>query len=524
MSSGAAKKFNDWWKDAVHENPPDPHGAAGKLVSLLGEALNVETVEYSQVESAALFLIDLSPLSSFKGLEINVVMLTHLPKDDDEARLQAEILNQYKDAAKSIGFCFYLILDYNSGFRNPFISSSLEAVYINGEDLERLVTARFPSVVLFEIISRQIGIKQLCPFTTNREARGTMFRGRTTEVSDLTKDMKNNYLVTGARRIGKTSLLTRADSILRSRPETRERTFIFNCLNWSDYWDCAHRLTLKIDPHKDHRLELGSRNLSYLLQKCSMGGSRPLILFFDECDRLITEEKMRSWPFLGVLQEATSKNWARVTFSGFRLVQELSSSTDSPFFGAIKSMEMRPFSPTESHDLLYDPFNVIGIPFKNHNYILDKVQKNSEGHPFVIQFYGERLFTRAVERSPQEVLPEDVDEIEEGFELSNFLKSHFLWNTSISDMPALNERLCALVFALHGTPQGWTEIEFRDECIKHIPGIRIDDIQKALSNLYFASIFGFLKGKYSFTFPQMKNTIIQLYPTVKDLLMDINRS
>ncbi len=522
MPHDASQKFPSLWQNACRENPPNPNGAVGELMSALGDVLDVEIVEYGQVASAGLFLLELSSLG-FKGMDLNVIMVTHPNTSDEEARLHAHLITEYKDAVQSIGFCFHIAL-CEEPQPNLYVPSSLEAVYVCGLDLERLFNAQVPSAALFDIIRRQIGLRELCPFNTTREARGAMFKGRASELRSLVNDMDNQFLVTGARRIGKTSLLKRAQSVLNSKRETRNRSFYFDCYTWSDYWDCAHRLVQKVLPKGDLRLELGSRNLFHLLHRESAGGKRPFILFFDECDRLVDHEKSSDWPFFSFLQEAMDYNYIRVTFAGFRSVQEISRSKYSPFFGAIKDIRTQPLSNSEVKNLLADPFSTMGIPFIDANHILEKVHKRSGGHPFLVQFYGERLFDKAMGKSPQQVYPENVDEIENDFELTNFLKSHFLWNTMNSVTPSLSERLCAVIYALYGKYEPWTERDFLDACHSHSEtSICLDDVQKAVTNLYYSCILGFSKDRYSFTFPLLRDTIVQLYPTVESLLNDLER-
>lgn len=524
MLSATSLKFHSIWNNATKEIPPNPTGAVGELMSMLGGVLEVDIVEYGQVESSAFFLLDLSSLG-FKGMDVNVVMVTHPSANEEQSELHARLLAEYKETVKSIGFCFHISLQYDEPEHNPFVPSWLEIVCMCGRDLERLLTAQVPSAVMFEVIRRQVGLPQLNPFNTTREARGAMFKGRSSEVQSLVGDLDNHYLVTGARRIGKTSLLKKAHSVLQGRTDTRHRSFYFNCLSWGDYSDCAHRLALKVDPRRDLRVNLGLRNLAYLLQRASADGRRPSILFLDECDRLLDSARAGNWQFLRLLHEATTSNWIRITFAGFRSVQELSTSRDSPFFRSIKDMPTPPLSAGEARGLLSDPFNSMDIPLRDPEQILDRVQKGSAGHPFLVQFYGEQLFARAAARTPQEVRLEDIDEIEDGFDLANFLKSHFLWNTLESDVPSRSERLCAVVCALQGDSQGWTERDFLDACAAHSSAkLSLDEAQRALTNLYYSCILGFSKGRYSFTFPLLRDTIARLYPSVETLLNDLERT
>ena len=519
----APAHFFTLWHNACHEMVPDPNGAAGALMESLGKRMGTPTVTYEQIGSAALFLMDLSLLGlRGRGMDLNVVMVTHTPVDDADAREQARLISEYKDAVKSVGFCFHLLLQSDPPPRNPYISSYVEQVLLYKDDIERLFASEFPASALFAVIRSQVKIQHLCPFATSREARGSMFRGRKWEWNRLVDDLDVNFILTGARLIGKTSLLMKAADTLRVQRTMSDRVHYFDCSNWGDVWDCAHRLAHAINVRKELRIEASVRNVSYMLQEQSHNGRHPLLLFLDEFDSLVEQEMDTHWPFTRILHEAATHNWVRLTFAGFRSVQQLFLHKLSPFYGSLECLTLKPLSAGETEGLLCDPFHSLNFVLSDRENIVSRVYRNTAGHPFLAQFYGERLFQRAIEADTQEIVINDVAAVEDSFELHDFLINHFLVNTLDGAVPALDERVCAFAYAHSSAQQGWSEQDFLHACQQYHLHCTPDQIHKALANLYYARVFSYEHGRYTFTFPLLR-TLLQNHYTRLNLLTQAQR-
>lgn len=524
--------FSNLWHNACSELHPDPKGAAGKLVNAIADLLSVEQVEYESIEDSALFLMDLGVLG-FKGMDFNVIMISHPPRNKNEEKEQARLLSDYKRAVGSVGYCLHILLSLESPEPNEFIPSSLEAVVICGKDLERMFESKFPMSVLFGIIRRQAHIEQICPFNTDHEVRGGMFKGRKEELNRLTQDMESNFLISSSRRIGKTSLAIRAYDILRTRPEYKNRVFFFNCISWGGFMDCCSRIAHSVAPKRELRIERGTRNIAYLMERASNHGSQPLTFFFDELDRVVDAEASRDWPFFTVLAEAVRNRWARVVFIGYRSVEHLNVGantiahhmrlySNSPFYRSLTPLNLKPLNQEEARSLILEPFDNIEIKVQNRHEVANHIWRNTKGHPFLIQFYGSRLFRKAVKRDPQEILWEDIEEIDNGRELDEFMETHFLENTIDKGKPVNAERICAILFAHYGTKDGFTQGDFveRSDDLGH--PLTIDEVREALTNLVNSTIFFYDHRKYSFTFSIMGQILRENYPNIAAILKTVD--
>ena len=187
-------RFVEIWPRALRESPPEPNGAVGDLMELLEGCFDVEQIQNAVVGKAASFLFDLSSLG-FSGMGYNVLIVSPPPADAEEERWQAEFLSEQKHATDSLGFCFHLYLADERPPRNAFVGMMQEAVFLCRSDLEEIFSAQIPKAAFAAIIRKQTPVAQLCPFNTNREASGAMFKGRRNELATLIEDLSTSIAV-----------------------------------------------------------------------------------------------------------------------------------------------------------------------------------------------------------------------------------------------------------------------------------------------------------------------------------------
>jgi hypothetical protein len=515
--------YRTLWKNACNERIPDPTGAVGALIRALAEHLDVEEVEYDHIGGAALFLLDLSKLG-FKGMDLNVVMVTHPPTGEQEQKVQLALLAQYKHAVQSVGFCFHLFLSHTPPVDASLVPDYLDAVLMAGDDVERIFTSKLPESVLFGIIRRQVQIQWLCPFNVTEEARGAMFKGRKSELDRLTRELDRHFMITGARRIGKTSLLHKAYDVLRMHPPLREhRVYFLNCLTWGDYSDCIKQLARNIAPKKEIRMEKGRHNVSYMLREASAGGSKPLLLLFDELDAVVEADyAAEGWPFFRMLKEAASAGYVRLCFAGYRSMARLThdgsarrvverGESSSPFYGALTPLRLMPLSRPEADSLITSPFRALEIHLADEGRLKEELWIATKGFPFMVQFYGERLFSLAMHRTPYAIEPGDVDSVNRSHDLTRFLELHFLDNTRRGDAPVKSERLCAYLHATKSGGQLWTNGDFLKQCQDAGLSLTVDELSEALENLVDANVLEWEENRYRITFESLARFLCDSY-------------
>ncbi|MGD2091586.1 MAG: ATP-binding protein [Candidatus Aminicenantes bacterium] len=496
------------WRHSVNESPPNPQGAVGKLVNFWAKTLNSEVVSFEEKGNAALFLVDLSQLM-LKGLELNLLMVVHPANNREEEREIYDMLEFYAEkAAAAHCLCFVLFLQDEAPKSKELHPEFLDVVVIDGNDIKKQFLSSKPYSVLFKLIVNQIRISRLCPFDTTRPARGEMFRGRKEELRPLIQDLDTSIIVTGSRRVGKSSLIRRAVDILEKRTEYKNRVFFMNCETWGRYESCARQIANRIYLKKQFRIDKSTQNLLNFFKLQSGYGRRPLFLFLDDFDRVTEIDKFSGWRLLKVLHASVTNGWIRVVFVGYRSVPLIRDLNESPFFERIKQLRLPPLENKDAVDLFITPFQHVGIEVNEPEKVAQKIIATSAGYPFVIQFYGENLFHNVAEREEKVLKLEDIDKFEKSFEFGNFIAGFFSENTH------RDERLLSLLYAYAEENENWNEGDFLKEV--HDIGIKltINEVHTACRNLVLANIFKYFDGKYDFVFPILKNQLISHWPNL----------
>lgn len=518
-----SRPFQQIWADCLRPKHKDQDYAPSvlELMSGLAEILDVEivqAVEQGQGDDRdMLFLMDLSALG-FAGMDLNAVMVSRPALGERRQRSQARLLFEYRTALQSIGLCFHIVLSDQKQPDNPFIGKALRVVRLTGVELAVIFAAKVPSVALFQVIRAQTEIEYLCPFNTTHIARGAMFRGRKAEVEKLVFAQDTHFAVTGSRNIGKSSLLFKSYSALMRNSHTKDRTFFYDCRNWREPLESLQLLTHPIDPRREARIGKAWRNVIYLLERQSRGGSpsHRLLLFLDETDGLIEADAVRGWPFFRLLAEAMDKGYVRLVLAGFKSVVRLTdqqvaddkSAVPSPLFQSLLPIPLTPLSQNEARELMMDPLSNAGMNIVSPDEFFSKVWQYTAGFPFFVQFFGVQLYSRAAAKGNC-LNAADVDDIAEGREIHTFLLEHFMQNTRDVDRVSTLERL--IVFTMiHSQKNVWVEGDFIEIASQY--GKRIDDIPRAFRNLVMTGLLELSSDQYRIAMPLLARTLGRSFP------------
>jgi AAA+ ATPase superfamily predicted ATPase len=501
-----ATNVNAVWERAVKEVSPNPEGEVGKLIRIWADSINSEVVSYEKENNAALFLLDLSQLM-LKGMSVNVIMVVPSPKDRDEEREIYFYLERYAEATKAAqSLCFLLFLQEQAPISKEFHPELLDLVVLDGSIIKKQLMSEKPEFLLFDTIVRQVRISRLCPFDTTRPAIGEMFMGRKDELRLMAQELDTSYIVTGARRVGKSSLVRRAVDNLEKKLEYRDRVFLFNCELWGRFESCARQIAGQIDIKEFFNIAKGPQNLLNLFKRHSKNGRYPLILFFDEFDRVIEIDKMNQWRLLKVIHHAVNTGWIRLVFSGYRYVSYIRDAKDSPFFQRIKLIRLPPLEDKDAIELFIKPFERIGIEVAESDQISQRIIKASGGFPYIIQFYGEYLFNVLAKKEQMSLSKRDMEQFEGSFEFGDFFERVFTENTQ------RNERLLALLYAYSTQDvnnSSWRSKDFLEEANGIGINLTFTEVSDACRNLVLANIFKYESDGYSFVFPVLKNQLLR---------------
>ncbi len=490
-------------------------------MSVLCARLDAEHVEEEHFEFGSVFLVDLSGLG-MSGLDLNVFYV-HRPQPFGDRDLRVEVVLNYQRVVQSVGACFVI-------WTEPSLQESLmppgdsDLVLLRRRDVDEILTSDVPASPLYRCIASQLDLEEWCPYNTTREARGQMFVGRRRERALLTRSFDKNYVLSGARRIGKTSLLVRSFNDLRVSRETKDRTFLINGLTWSSYRSAVRELAYYIDPRKRRRVTKTQLNTRMLFERASHGGTRPLLLFIDEIDKAVEFDEQQGWKLFRLLAKAAARKHVRVVFAGYRATKRLvalgsageraSATSNSPFFAALEEVGLRPLTADETRRLVVMPFRNLGIELEDAEAVLEGVWADTLGYPYLVQFYCTEMFSLAQARSERTVLVDDVQSVRGGARLNEFLLGQFAFNTQESGVDMIWEQRCALSFA-NSDEDRWLASDFAAAVGRLWPSPGLSVVTESLSNLASAQILTYQDYAYTFSVPAMREVLRRNYPDPK---------
>lgn len=283
----------------------------------------------------------------------------------------------------------------------------IDAHNLPNAPLERQPTVRsthLVAAVRAKLNTRELSSKMFRPYEPNNPAVGWRFFGRKAELEDLV-NARANYFVIGARRIGKTSLLS---EVARRLEERGEKVFLIACQYYQKPGEVTRELLQALDPKllmmtKDRQALLGEAILPGTLRTLMRRYSR-VTLILDEIGNAITHNPQDDWVFMGVLREFSQRGPLRVLMSGFQEIFWKQGEYTGPFVNFANTCTLKGFSDAEIEESLLDPLSVWGT-IKNKDQLVRLITLHLGRNPFLLQHLGKALFERIFED------PRDVDQL-----------------------------------------------------------------------------------------------------------------
>lgn len=247
-----------------------------------------------------------------------------------------------------------------------------------------------------QLSTRDVSALLLSPYLRNKPAEGWRFFGRQRQM-DVLVNSPENFLIVGARAIGKTSLLR----------EIKRRVSLYGySAYYVDGQDCtdeaqlAARILNTLDPRayanaqRRQKMFRDEKILYPVLQKIAARGKA--ILLVDELGNVVHRQQRDQWRVLGVLRHFAQVGDLKVVGTGF---QEVLFKQQDDFFGPFvnfgTTMRLGAFAPDEVREFLVGPLAVWGQLEKEHP-LLEMVLKGVGTHPLLLQYFCSALFEKVV--------------------------------------------------------------------------------------------------------------------------------
>jgi len=249
------------------------------------------------------------------------------------------------------------------------------------ESMSNARSCRYP---MLDAVLTQVSRVDLLPYETAAPVTGSRFFNRQSEVRRLT-GTESSYAITGVRRIGKTSLLQEAKRLM----ERKQNTLLLICSTIHSENEFMLEFIRTLRPEELRHVAHYLFNFSDFLKRMPKYMKGRITLFLDEADRLIEIDKKTGYKTLSALRDArtaTNGGW-RFIFAGATELENECLNRTSPLFNMVQSMPLGPFNRRQAEAVIVKPFDAVRITIKNATELVDRIYRETGGHPNLIQHY-----------------------------------------------------------------------------------------------------------------------------------------
>jgi hypothetical protein len=287
------------------------------------------------------------------------------------------------------------------------LGQNLHVVPVSQAEIASAIASRRPLDDLCTIIAPRSHPADLSDYDPSVHACHRVFSGRKSHLNRILRRELTPFALTGARRIGKTSLV---HAVLRELHAQDAEALLVNCHPYSSLHSCLGVLIGQVIPSRTIRDSYDSADYIGLLRNLSkeLGGTVHVLL--DEVDSLIQQDRAEFYRFLAAMRTAQESRWARLILSGWKRLDDCLSDTENPLFGRLEQLELATLHRMEGKELIVQPAQRYAIRFEDEAATVNDILNATGGHPFFITVLCQALIEQ-LSRSERTIPADAVQDV-----------------------------------------------------------------------------------------------------------------
>ncbi len=328
---------------------------------------------------------------------------------EDFSKLERIALNLKRPHESNFPVIIFAPQKMHKDDREKFHKGNLFTVVIDEEDFQSILFSENPSQEMIQFVLRKGNITLLNPYRTSGACTNPwMIVGREKEIQELIHK-KGLFLVTGPRKIGKSTLLTECKRLLQLKK--KEPSLYLDCIHIKDENDLFTALNLEI--RQDDSLPKLSKPLESFETLEEYAGVNQITLIMDEFDAILDSDIKNNHRIANWLHGIASNQRARVAIAGWRVVFRAAQDGEHPLYNAGNKLTLYPLDKEASNRLIQNPFSnlLIEIDIGQQSSILDQIFQLTGGYPALIQRIGELLVNQYASNQLKPLTLEDLSKI-----------------------------------------------------------------------------------------------------------------
>lgn len=333
-------------------------------------------------------------------------------------------------------------------------SRSWDLVFIGHQDFKDIILSQNPRRALRKVILSQIQLRStLSPFVENGPTTTLMFFGREREIRDVVEKVDGaSFAITGARRIGKTSMLMQLHN--NYLPKEGFRTVYNDC---STFHSSSDFFQAPVDVWQPSPPANTPSTFGDLLE--SVPTDRLLVLLLDEMGELVYADRQDSWNLFKRFRKLATHGQIKFVFGGGKTLHDAVRDAESPLFNFANEIRLGCLSPIAVNELITRSMTQLEIELVNEVDIINEIYEFTSGHPNIVQRLCRRLIDKIGERDNREIRLEDVTAIikDPQFQRDDFLDTYWGAATLIEKIISLMMVDSPGLHTLSTLQQAWSE-------------------------------------------------------------------
>lgn len=266
-----------------------------------------------------------------------------------------------------------------------------------------LVFSPFMRSIRKKFSEQEARAQMMTPYLPGKPVSGWRFFGREKELQRLASSPQN-FVIVGARRTGKTSLLQELEKRLK---KANANTYYVDVQSAEDEARLVDKLLEELDPGRRaslmRRKEIITESLlGPSLKAISARGNA--VLLIDEIGNVITNMPKEAWRVLGVIRSYAQSGKLRVIATAsqeFFLRQQEDFS--GPWVNFATTIRLGGFRPDEVDDFVVKPFQLWGLLQKG-SALIELANSAVGSNPYLLACFGDALFHDAITSSKSDAL------------------------------------------------------------------------------------------------------------------------
>lgn len=416
-----------YWQNLAASDDSTFDAAVTRFMDSFCEQLDIEKILNERKDEIFVYYLDMSAIQ-MKVSEITPFYITKIKSADQHKinNLFLKIKNKIYENQFHNQVSFVVVIGEAGYFKTLCKDSLLDIVVLDQSSINQITAAEKPRSALIKISKSQINVQRLSPYETIDPVVGRMFYGRKLEMQQLINSVDKNFVITGCRKIGKSSLILNA--FQRMREEQNTFPVFLDCYPYKSIGEFVKQVVTRLEIRELRRMRVDK--FHDFLRRMKKKYKKGITFILDEADRLLEIDKNYGWELFHILSSAHTEGYCRFIITGYRTVFEQSQNLNSPIYKFMEPIRIHDLDYDSARALITQPIGDMGIVLVERGKIIEEILKQTSRQPNMIQFICKKLIEIEGKRNSNKIMLEDVLAVEKSSEYRHYISDTFIVNAN----------------------------------------------------------------------------------------------